>query len=451
MSEVIEYRLDNTFDTAKEYFFSFLTGRFDLATNLWQEALEKRFNKKFEPIWIMSAKQNTPLMREKNNFVILNTLIREKFKDLEKENHLSFQEEPDDLNTIFSNSSFIKELINNLSERQDRIFILSWTNSFFEISNKKVYFLGPDPEVSKFFDSKANQVNMFNDLDLPRNEQNIYDNFEEVCNNIHFPIFLSANYSSGGFENGPIRSIADLEKFKSSLRNKNKIGKFIVSKFIKDIKHSPNVNVIVSNGGEIEVVCITDQILRNSKYLGNMYPTKIGQKMKEKIINVSKKVGKYMFSKGFKGLFGLDFVIDSVDNLFIVDVNPRRQGGYLCNVLMNSKINLIEIEFRIALGDKVHLPKYEDFQVNFVWGHTKLKPYYDFIRIVKEETFGKPIDPFINPGLDYFSIFYPEGNLYYGGCAGYLITSGADYSSVLKHLIEKSEKLVSINFGLYEV
>ncbi|MFH1376741.1 MAG: ATP-grasp domain-containing protein [Candidatus Woesearchaeota archaeon] len=453
MEGIIEKKLkEGIFSDDYEYFFSFLTDRFEAMVGLWINELEKRFNKKFKPIWVLSTKQKESLMKDKENYIIINTLIEEKFSDLKNRgNNLCIQEEPDDLNRLFSNSKTVKNIIDRLAEKQDRIFILSWTNVFFSFDNPKIIFLGPKPEIVFRFDSKVEQINVFKELNLPRNESKIYENITDIEEKERYPFFISATYSSGGFENGPIFSKQDLEKFNSNLRLNNKYNKFVVSKLIKDVKHSPNVSCIVLGENKTQIICITDQILRQHKYLGNIYPSILSDEIKDKIIEVSKKIGNYMSFSSFRGVFGLDFIVDSKNNLYTVDLNPRRQGGYLCNVLMSNKINLIELELKIALGEELSLPSYEDFQVDYIWGHVKLKPYYDFTTINSDFDEGNVTLPFTNKGSIFKVLYYPTDSIFFGGCVGYLIKSGDSYKEVLKCILSESETIISECFNLYTI
>ena len=65
MKAILEKKLmNNIFSDDIEYFFSFLADRFEYAVELWVKVLEKKFNKKFKPIWILSAKQNEFFKKE---------------------------------------------------------------------------------------------------------------------------------------------------------------------------------------------------------------------------------------------------------------------------------------------------------------------------------------------------------------------------------------------------
>ncbi|MGB9680926.1 MAG: hypothetical protein ACPLYC_01850, partial [Minisyncoccia bacterium] len=68
---ILEVKLEKDFTKNKfEYFFTFLSERFDYLNNLWAKELERRFNKKFKPIYILNTKLNALLPIK--NYIIIN-------------------------------------------------------------------------------------------------------------------------------------------------------------------------------------------------------------------------------------------------------------------------------------------------------------------------------------------------------------------------------------------
>jgi len=450
MEYIIEKELKpEIFTDEYEYFFTFLNDRFEYAVELWIKELEKKFNKKFKPIWILSSKQNN--LFKKENFIVINKKLQEIKQNLKK-NNVVYLEDYEDTNKEFSESEFIKDLIEKLIKKQERVFILGFTSSCLSIQNSKVKILGPSPKIATQFDDKIKHIKLFHFLDLPRNSTRIYQNLEEIKSNEKYPFYISASYTSGGHENGTIYSEEDLEVFYSRLRAINKKHSFLVADLITDIKLSPNVNAVVCGEDDTRIICITDQILRGNQYLGNIYPSKADDKEKQIIIETTKKVGNYLAKRGFRGLFGLDFIIDSKKNVFVVDLNPRRQGGYLVNILMAlPKINIPEIELKLALSEKVQEFGYQDFQGSFIWAHSKIKPYYLNTRILNDFQNGKPFEPFEKVGTEYKAIFYPKGCLFADGNVGYLIiSSSSSYEEIKERIIKETEILISKNFEIYQ-
>jgi len=431
-----------------EYFFTFLNDRFEYTVELWIKELENKFNKKFKPIWILSSKQNN--LFKKENYIVINKKLKELKNQLKRDN-IVYLEDYEDTNQEFSESEFIKDLTNKLTEKQGRVFILGFTSSCLNIQNPKVKILGPLPKVATQFDDKTKHIKLFHYLNLPRNQTRIYEHIEEIKSNEKYPFYISASFTSGGHESGTVYSKEDLKIFYSKLRGINKKQPFLVANHISDITLSPNINAIVCDENDTKIICITDQILRGNKYLGNIYPSKTNDEEKKVMFEATKKVGNHLAKLGFKGLFGLDFIIDSKGNIFTIDLNPRRQGGYLPNILMAlPKINIPKIELKLALGEKIQGFDYEDFQCDFVWAHSKIKPYFLNARVLNDFQIGKPFEPFMDIGEEYKVVYYPKGCLFADGNAGYLIISGSSYEEIKERIIKETEILISKCFEIYE-
>lgn len=444
MDFLLEKRLDrNIFKDSTEYFLTGLTDRFEYLNTLWAAALEKKFGKKFKPIYIQNCKQNKYFKKE--NYLIVNKTIVGEREKLGEEN-IIYLEDYEDLNKEFSESRGIKRLVQRLIKKQDRVFILLFTSSFLNLDDSKVQVLGPKPQIATKFDNKIEHIKLFNRLNLPRNEVRIYPSLKQLTSHEKYPYYISAAYTSGGHESGPIHTKEDLDDFKKKLRGVNKSNLFLAAKLIEQVKLSPNVNAIVYGKGKTEIICLSDQVLNGNVYLGNIYPSKMDSASRTAIVNVTKKVGNYLSKIGYRGIFGLDFIIDSKNRLYTVDLNPRRQGGYLCNVLMSKKANLIELELEVATGGNPK-PKYDDFQPSFAWAHSKIKPHSDMSSILQAFKRGDFDTPFTKVGSEFECIFYPERYVVDAGNVGYLIVSGNSRSDVVRKLMSKTKELSSEAFS----
>ncbi len=447
MKDIISHKLDS--DIAynnKEYFFTFLSDRFEYMNVLWTKALSKRFDKKFEPISILSCKQNK--FFEKRNYIIINKILKLLNKKLNNDN-LVYLEDYEDTNLEFSKSGFIKNLIKTLLKKQNTIFILCFTSANLKIKTPGVTILGPDPEITTKFDNKVEHVKLFEKLGLPRNKTRLYKNLDKIKKSEKYPFFISASYTSGGNESRTIYTETDLDTFYADLRELNKKSIFVVADLITDIINAPNVNAIVTDKDDTRIICISDQILRGNKYLGNVYPSKVSSNQKDEIISVTKKVGNYLSVLGFRGIFGIDFLIDKKGQIFTTDLNPRRQGGYLCNVLM-SKPDIVEMELDVALGKKPAVFDHDDFQPKYAWAHSKIKPYQHNTKIKNSFVSGVFSDPFKNLGSMFCCIFYPENHIFVDGNVGYFITTGKTHDEVKDKTIKESEIILSKNLETYE-
>jgi len=446
MDSLVDYKLDkDIFSNDEQYFFTLLSTRFELVNDRLAKLLERKYDKKFKPIYILSAPYNKFFQKE--NYIILNKKLKELKKKL-KINNLIFLQEYEELNEEFSESGFIGEIIKNLAKKQENIFFISFTSSFLKLNHPKLFLLGPDPMIATKYDNKIEQIKLFKDLDLPRNETKIYENIELIRKDIDrlLPFFISSAYTSGGHESATIHTLEELNAFYNTIREINKSQKFLVAKLIKNIKLSPNTNAIVFGENKTEIIAITDQILRSNAYLGNIYPSRVNLRNRQIIIETTKKIGNFLSKLGYRGLFGCDFLIDGKGNCFVIDLNPRRQGGYLVNYLMSKKIDVLELELKLYLNQKLPSFNYDDFQSNFVWAHSKLKSHHRFQEIIGELKENEEVTPFRSIGGGEFkATFFPKGFLFEGGNMGYYIVSGKNYEDILRKAKEIPEILLIQN------
>ena len=83
----------------------------------------------------------------------------------------------------------------------------------FNLKNKKVVVLGPNPKITTKFDNKIEQVRLFNKLNIPRIKVRIYKTVEEIKKRENYPFYISSAYTSGGHESGPIHTERELNNF----------------------------------------------------------------------------------------------------------------------------------------------------------------------------------------------------------------------------------------------
>lgn len=447
MDPLISYKLDkDIFKNEKEYFFTFLSNRFDLINCHLAELLEKRFNKKFEPIFILSGEPNR--FYKKKNYIILNEELR-KYQKMLKTEKVIFNQEYEDLNKEFSKSKFIKRLIKNLAKKQDKIFITGFTTSFLNINYPKVVIIGPNPKIATKYDNKIEHIKLFRKLSLPRNKTHIFDNYHNLLKrtNSLLPFFVSAEFTSGGGESKLIHSTKELDNFFQELRPINKNGKFLVAELFQ-FELTPNVNAMVTGRNDTRIILITDQILHNNAYMGNIYPSKANRKNIRKIERITKKVGNFLSRQGYRGLFGLDFLVNKHGKLCVIDLNPRRQGGYLCNWLVSNKTDIIDCELKLALGEKIEHFDEKDFQVNYSWAHSKIKPHYNKYQTENFKTIRKEIKansedmPFEKTGKEFISAFFPKDHVFTGGVLGYYIASRKKRDELKQRVKKLPDRLI---------
>ncbi len=429
------------------YFFTMLTDKYDPLNQRWAAGLEKRFGKSFKPIYVLPFYHGQHF--EEDNYIVLNERLSTFHKQMGRKDILNLSY-PEDLNKQFSESDFIRVLTHKLIKKQGRVFVLSFTSVWLDIDNPKVTILGPDSVVAAKYDAKIEHVRTFKKLGMETIKTTVYNDIQELRDKQkEYPFFLSGMYTSGGIESRVIFTSEDFESYYANLRPVNQMQPLIASRLVEDIVLAPNSSAIITGKDQTTMICISDQILRNNHYLGNIYPSRTKPTELKMIQDMTIKVGNYLSRKGFRGLFGMDFLITKSGHCYPVDLNPRRQGGYFC-IAAASSVDLIDLELAVIFNEPLPKFSYQDFQVNYCWAHSKLLPYFKNMKITKELHDGDPAEPFTKRGATYKAIYYPKDYILLLGNPGFYLTSGNSYREVKLRLYEETEKIISTSFELYE-
>lgn len=428
------------FKDENTYYFNLLSDRFHPLHSIWEANLKKRFGVTFKPIFVLPAQHN------------------ELFKD---ENYIVISQEPapadiasnsltqtfvilaaDDLNKQFSRDASVRDLIAKLLNKQAQVFVLSLTSVGLNFDDPRVKILGPDPKVAARFDDKAEHLNVFRHLGLHTNHTWVYANYDEMlANHTEYPFFLSATFSSAGSDSRIIQTRHDLASFYENLRPYNKGSHFIAARLLTDIVNAPNVSAMVFREHNTLIVCVTDQILRGHQYLGNIYPSGVSEHHRSMMIEMTTAVGNYLSTQGFRGLFGLDFLVTRSGKCYPLDLNPRRQGSYHCNVLMSKNVDLIDLEQSVIFGETPPVLKHEQFEVSYCWAHSKIMPHRSNATMGEGFEVGDPLEPFATVGTYYASAWYNQGSVLKGGSAGHYARTGNSRLAVLETLAREVDEL----------
>jgi predicted ATP-grasp superfamily ATP-dependent carboligase len=427
-----------------EYFISFLTDRFGILNERWAAALGERFGKKFVPVYVLAAEHGGGFSEE--NYVVLNHEMARLWEDQNRKDLINLIY-PEDLNRLASDSPYLQDLIARLLQRQKQVFVLSFTSVWLEFHDPRIVILGPRPEVANRFDDKSEHVRTLETLGILDNPMKVYDTYHKlIADQPNYPFFISASYSSGGIESRRISTPEELDAFYASLRPVNQQQPLIWSNYLPDIVAAPNSNAIVSGLNQTQITCIADQILRDNRYMGNVFPSSVSSDMQQQIMDQTKLVGDYLSQQGYRGVFGMDFLITSDNRIYACDINPRRQGGYLCHVLSAPTADLIKLELAIALGEPIEIPELAAFAAEYVWAHSKLTPSSFPARIQQETREGSPELPFQQIGAHYAAIYYPKTQYFIMGNPGVYLQTGQDRDEVEKALMLGVARVISESY-----
>ena len=215
-----------------EYFFSLHGPRFEYMNNAMAASLSKRFGKEFRPIRILNAWPSKAY--DNGNYVILNKKGKKLTKDLGKS--VVYLPEYEDVNVEFKQSEAIQEIAVKLLKKQKTVFVYPFTTSFLDLLPDIFTVLGPSSKLAKKYDDKVCQTELFELLDLPRNNARVFKDEESLIANEAniIPCYLSAAYTSGGNESGLIYDTKMLHEFLARLRPVNKRSHFLVADIFEE-------------------------------------------------------------------------------------------------------------------------------------------------------------------------------------------------------------------------
>lgn len=430
-------------DPSTYYFISAMTDRLEYANQRWAKVLQKRFGKKFKPIYIVSSVHDAEFMQGDDHIV----LAQDAKVPNDDEAHILATE---DVNEIMCGDAGMKELFTALADKQGKLFVLLFNTALFHSSDPRVMLLGADPLVTRQFDGKPEHLSLFKELGILPQKIQIFANFADIRANLTtFPSFVTASFSSTGSEAMRVNEPADLDALGRKLRPLNKMSRFVASELITDIVIMPNVSALAVDENDIRIVCITDQVTDEHRYLGNVSPSSITDDQQQKIREMVVKVGRHMASRGFRGLFGMDVLINATGVIFPSDLNPRRQGTYIPSILMSKHIDLVEQECRLFLGEPLDDFTEADLQYDFAWSCSRLPgagvrtPF----NIVKSAYESSPQETFASPGGKHWAVYYPAGATVTKGSPGLYIATHKDRSALAEQMAADVTRLTNELFS----
>jgi len=427
------------------YFFSLLGPRFDVMNRRMGKSLAKRFGGEWKPINIYNAMPNKQYREDA--FLLVNNGEEDIW---ERAGRYTIRlPEYEDLNQLFVSSAVVSAAVERLQAQQSCIPVYSFTSSFFDATDKRFTLLGPDPGIATHYDSKINHYRLFEQLGLPAIPGRVLSarEFDRHIKEM-IPCFVSSTFTSGGNESRYVFDQRDWQALRGQLRKVNRNAPILATTLLDPIAYSLNVNVLVADRDATHTLVVSRQIMRGRRYLGNLYPANISKEMEREIVRITQRVGDALSQEGFRGLFGLDFLVDMDGVVYVVDLNPRRQGGYACNALALEQmgVSLTDHELACALDGVTTLnASYEAMQFPHAWAHSKVRPersgslWHNVHKGSLEDVFAKAPHKFT-------TLFYEPGSFFFDGCIGYIAASG-DIRDVEVFAYKRSDELLTSVFS----
>lgn len=231
----------------------------------------------------------------------------------------------------------------------------------------KFRYLGNDWKLNRKLEDKVEFVNIMNKLKIPNAQSKIAivedsDKFRKIFN-------LEEKYVvqlPRGFSGNSTFLVDSRNSFKKIIE-KYKGRKVKIARYLKGETYT--INGCVGKFGiavSQPIFQITGLTAYNKNSLGasgNDYARggELGSEQKKKIFDYTKKIGKYMRKSGYKGIFGIDF---------IVSYSGRAEAKLPIGSLASEDINLIEINPRLIASIPVFTKlQNQNNQIPFLFLH----------------------------------------------------------------------------------
>ncbi len=228
------------------------------------------------------------------------------------------------------------------------------------LESRHVNIIGTDTKAIFTAEDRDAFENIINELKIPQPKgvavTNIPDGIK-AANDIGYPVLVRPSFVLGG---RAMEIVANEEMLTHYLKNAVEVDKdkpVLVDKYI--VGKEVEVDA-VCDGTDVFLPGIMELVERTGVHSGDsmsVYPPfTISENVKDKIWEYTKKLG---VGIGIKGLFNIQFIVDSNDDVFIIEVNPRasRSVPFLSK---STGVPLVDIATKVMLGESLKSQGYAD-------------------------------------------------------------------------------------------
>ena len=231
-----------------------------------------------------------------------------------------------------SNSKVVRRLIDQILERQNQLYINLY-ESVLEMTLDqidRVSILGPDKYLAKQLNNKITQYKLLDGI-VPLADHEVCE--DKACllkitanlrNTWTDGIFVSGAYSAAGINSAVTFNQEQVER---KFGTTNDV--YLISRYIPH-QIDPTVLAVVASEKDVYIAGIADQVIVDgNRFIGSKFPSTVNGEQRQQLYDHTVSVGRLLGKKGYRGIFGCDYLIDNDGKVFFLEINARKQGTTL--------------------------------------------------------------------------------------------------------------------------
>ena len=231
-----------------------------------------------------------------------------------------------------------------------------------------IIFIGPKADhIALFGDKMASKVAM-KKVGVPILEGTLepvidLDEGTTAAKNIGFPVIIKAAFGGGGRGMRIVLNENDFEKnFEAAVNEAKKYfgkGDVFIEKYVQNPRHI-EVQIVADKFGNVVHLGERDcSIQRRHQKVIEIAPSpRLNDEVRKKIYSISTKAMKKL---GYENVGTVEFLVDSNDNIYFIEMNTRVQVEHPVTEII-SGVDIIQRMIEIAEGDTL---KYKQNQIKF--------------------------------------------------------------------------------------
>ena len=213
-----------------------------------------------------------------------------------------------------------------------------------------VPIIGTDVEAIDRAENRDSFEKVMNELGIPQPKGRAVTDIEEgvrVAESIGYPVLVRPSFVLGGRAMQIVANEESLRHYLQTAVEINTEQPVLVDKYIMGKELEVDA---ICDGNDVFIPGIMEHVERTGVHSGDsisIYPTfSVSQAVKDKIIDYTVKLGKAI---NIVGLFNIQFIADSNDDVYVIEVNPRssRTVPFLSKA---TSIPMADIATRVILG-----------------------------------------------------------------------------------------------------